>query len=117
MSWSKPFKTTYRDLHIEWMSSGEKSFTGSDNLKAHDKITSVQRVKKASFKARGITSIIDGSEDDSIHYLKPGGVAHSALDSIRQGTASLNSISEFEEDPFADCNLGTEEDPTFIDDE
>ena len=49
VSWSKPFKTAYRDLHIEWMSSGEKSFTDSGNLKGRDKITSVQRVKKALF--------------------------------------------------------------------
>ena len=120
-------KTAYRDLYNEWMSSGEKSFTGSGYLKAPDKITCVQWVKKAwstvstdvivkYFKACGITSSTDGSEDDSIHCLKPGGVAHSALDSIRQGTASLNSISELEEDPFADCDLETEEDPTVIDD-
>ena len=105
------------------MFSGEKLFTGSGHL-----ITCVQWVKKAwstvstdvivkSFKACGMTSSTDGSEDDSIHCLKPGGVAHSALDSIRQGSASLNSISELEVDPFADCDLETEEDPTVIDDE
>ena len=69
-----------------------------------------------SSKACGITSTTGGPEDDSIHCLKPGGVAHSALDSIRQGTPSLNSISELEKDPFADCNLETEE-PSVTDDE
>ena len=29
VSWNKPFKTAYRDLYNEWMSSAEKSFTGS----------------------------------------------------------------------------------------
>ena len=110
------------------MSSAGKSFTGSGNLKAPDGITCVQWVKKAwstvftdvivkSSKACGITSTTGVPEDDSIHCLKPGGVAHSALDSIRQGTASLNSISELEEDPIADCDLETEEEPSVTEDE
>ena len=72
VSWNKPFKTAYRDLYNEWMSSAEKSFTGSGNLKAPDKITCVQWVKKAwstvstdvivkSSKACSITSSTDGS--------------------------------------------------------
>ena len=128
VSWNKPFKTAYRDLYNEWMSSAEKSFTGSGNLKAPDKITCVQWVKKSwstvstdviveSSKACGITSTTGGPEEDSIHCLKPGGVAHSALDSIRQGTASLNSISELEEDLIADCDLETEEEPSVTDNE
>ncbi len=109
------------------MSSGEKSFTSSGNLRAPDKVTCVEWVKKAwstvttdvivnSFKACGISSSIDGSEDSSIHCLKPSGVAHSALAAIQSATASQNSNSVLdEEDPFADCDM--EEDPTTIDDE
>ncbi len=127
ISWNKPFKSAYRDLYNEWMSSGEKSFTSSGNLRAPDKVTCVEWVKKAwstvttdvivnSFKACGISSSIDGSEDSSIHCLKPSGVAHSALAAIQSATASQNSNSVLdEEDPFADCDM--EEDPTTIDDE
>ena len=72
VSWNKRFKTAYRDLYNEWMSSAEKSFTGSGNLKSPDGITCVQWVKKAwstvstdvivkSSKACGITSSTDGS--------------------------------------------------------
>ena len=129
VSWNKQFKSAYRDLYNEWMSSGEKSFTNSGNMKAPDKVTCVEWVKKAwstvtadviikSFKACGISSSTDGSEDSSIHCLKPGGVAHGALETITEGTASLNNSYEWdEEDPFADCDTELEDDETVIDDE
>ena len=61
---------------------------------------------------------VDGSDDSSIHCLKPGGVAHSALETITEGTASLNNSYEWdEEDPFTDCDTELEDDETLIDDE
>ena len=83
VSWNKPFKVAYRDLYNEWMSSGEKSFTAAGNMKAPDKLLCLEWVKKAwkivttevivnSFKLCGISSNTDGSEDGSIHCLKPG---------------------------------------------
>ena len=44
VSWNKLFKAAYRDLYNEWMSSGEKSFTNSGNIKAPDKVTCVEWV-------------------------------------------------------------------------
>ncbi len=62
-------------------------------MKAPDKVTCVEWVKKAwnadtadviirFFKACGISYSIDGSEDEYIHCLKPGCVAHGALEMI-----------------------------------
>ena len=42
---------------------------------------------------------------------------HSALETITEGTASLNNSYEWdEEDPFADCDTELEDDETLIDD-
>ena len=95
-------------------------------MKAPDKVTCVEWIKKAwstvtadviikFFKACGISSSTDGSDDSSIHCLKPGGVAHSALETTTEGTASLNNSYEWdEEDPFADCDTELEDDETLI---
>ena len=51
-----------------------------------------------SFKAYRISS----STDSFIHYLKPGGVAHKAVEAITTETLHLNSSdSEDGDDPFA----------------
>ena len=85
--WNKPFKNAYKDLYNEWLSSGEKSFTASGNMKAPGKLLCLEWVKKVwntvttdvivnSFRACGISRSMDGSDDSSIQCLKRGGVAH-----------------------------------------
>ena len=88
-------------------------------MKAPDKVTCVEWVKKAWSTITADVIIKSFKADDSsIHCLKPGGVAHSALETITEGTASLNNRYEWdEEDPFADCDTELEDDETLIDDE
>ena len=131
VSWNKPFKMAYRDFYNEWMSSGVKSFTAAGNMKAPDKLLCLEWVKKArktvttevivnSFKVCGISSNTDGSEDGSIHCLKPGQVAHSASDAIATETIRLNSTTpscSVESDPFDEVDAEMEEDESVIEDE
>ena len=70
-----------------------------------------------SFTACGISSSTDGSDDSSIHCLKPGGVAHSALETIARETASLHSEGWDGEDLFADVCESELEDEAIIEDE
>ena len=75
------------------------------------------------FKAFGLSNNTDGSEDDTIHCLKPGEVAHSTAETVTKETAQLNNpVADDDEDPFMgidDKEFGVEmeEDETIIDDD
>ena len=115
------------------MATGEKSFTPVGNMRPPEKALCLEWVKIAwskvttdvvikSFKACGISNNTDGSEDDMIHCLKPGEVAHSAAETIARETAQLNNpVEEDDEDPFVgiddDFGVEMEEDETIIDDD
>jgi len=45
-----------------------------------------------SFKTCGITTAIDGSEDDQIHYFKPEGAIPTGLDSLRKERKENNFL-------------------------
>ena len=105
VSWNKPFKTAYRELYNEWMASGRKQYTAAGNVKPPDKLLCLEWVKRAwkrvteevvvtSFKACGISNKEDGSEDSDIHCLKPGGVAHGAVEEL---AAQLHGLYSGEE--------------------
>ena len=134
VSWNKPFKTAYRKLYNEWMATGEKSFTPAGNMRPPEKALCLEWVKIAwskvtndvvikSFKACGISNNTDGSEDDMIHCLKPGEVAHSTAETVARETAQLNNpVVDDDEDPFMgidddDFGVEVEEDETIIDDD
>ena len=133
VSWNKPFKTAYRELYNEWMATGDKSYTPAGNMRAPEKKLCLEWVNVAwrkvttdvvikSFKACGISNSTDGSEDDFIHCLKPGEVAHGAAVTVSQETTKLNNPTiEEDDDPFMDLDtedLGgeLEEDEAVIDD-
>ena len=134
VSWNKPFKTAYRELYNEWMATGEKSFTPAGNMRPAEKALCLEWVKIAwskvttdvvikSFTACGISNNTDGSEDDMIHCLKPGEVAHSAAETAARETAQLNNpVADDNEDLFMgidddDFGVKMEEDETIIDDD
>ena len=134
VSWNKPFKMAYRELYNEWMATAEKSFTPAGNMRAPEKKLCLEWVKIAwskvttdvvikSFKACGISNNTDGSEDDMIHCLKPGEVAHSAAETVAKETAQQNNpVADDDEDPFMgiddeDFGVEMEEDETIIDDD
>ena len=76
-----------------------------------------------SFKARGISNNTDSFEDNMIHCLKPGEVAHSAAGTVAKETEELNNtVADDNEDLFMgidDKDLGVEmeEDETVINDD
>ena len=49
------------------------------------------RVVIQSFEASGISNNTDRSEDNMIHYLKPGEVAHSAAGTVAKETTQPNN--------------------------
>ena len=128
VSWNKPFKVAYRELYNQWMSSGEKAYTAAGNLKAPDKLLCLEWVKQAwktvttevvvnFFKACGISNNTDGSEDDWIHCMKPGEVAHSAANTVATETARLQSSQpNASDDPFTDLEAVPEEEERTIND-
>ena len=129
VSWNKPFKSAYRELYNDWIASGEKSYTPAENMRAPDKLLCLEWVKiawskvtteviKKSFKACGISVLLDGSEDNLIHCIKPGNIAESAAAAIASETANLACIQnqDGDEDPFLDCDE-PEEDETVIEDD
>ena len=96
------------------MASGEHSLTSAGNMRAPDKLTCLKWVVKAwealstevvikSFEACGIGVPVDGSEDGSIHCLKPGGVAAEAASVIARLTAEMLAADD-DSDPFADLD-------------
>ncbi len=94
----------------------EKRFSIARNEKRLARRTRAQvstEVVMKSFKACGISSNTDGSEDNMIHCLKPGELAH---DAVAQETAKINSNAAIDldedADPFSD--ISSEEDETVI---
>lgn len=81
MYWNAPFKTKERQFYNDWMVHGEKSFTKGNNMRAPTIDDYLQWVVDAweqlpkqlivdSFKGCGLTTALDGSEDDEIHCFK-----------------------------------------------
>ena len=111
------------------MNGRHQARSRSGNMKAPDKLLCLEWVKKAwntvtadvivnSFRACGISSSMDGSDDSSINCLKPGGVTHSALETIAKETARLHSEGWDGEDPFTDVYKSElEDDEAIIEDE
>ena len=130
VSWNKPFKA---ELYNEWMANGEKSYTPAGNMRPPDKKLCLEWVKLAwsqvstevvvnSFKACGISSSTEGSEDSLIHCLKPGDLAHDAAELIARETTALNSsttqLDNSFEDPFKDLDdFSEKDDETLIEDD
>ena len=82
--WNKPFKAAYKELYEEWMKSSgisDENRTTAGNIKAPTKLLVCTWVVSAwnavskevickSFKSCGLTTSLDGSEDDQIHAVK-----------------------------------------------
>ena len=77
VSWNKPFKTVYREKYEDWAINGEISLTAGGRRRPPSKDLVMQWVKEAweslsaeivrkSFKKCGITSAMDGTEDDQL---------------------------------------------------
>ena len=115
VSWNKPFKQACKELHNEWLASGEKSYTPAGNVRALSKLLCLRWVKQAwscvskevvvkSFEARGISVSLDGKEDDKIHCIKDCEVAAAAKPEIEAKTIQLHNPQDLDQadDPFAD---------------
>ena len=85
------------------MVTGEHSFTPAGNMRASDKLTCLQWVVKGwkavsteliikSFKVCGISVAVDGTEDDQIHCLKPGGTASEAAPELSWLTTEMQTM-------------------------
>lgn len=78
VSWNKPFKDAFRDLYDDWLMDGKIELTKAGNRKPPPRETLLKWVKVAwwekvttetvikSFKVTGISSSIDGTEDDQL---------------------------------------------------
>ena len=86
VSWNKPFKAAYKDLHNEWMISGKKTYIAAGNVHAPSKLLCFCWVKKTwnsvtkevivkSFEACGISVSVNGEDDSKIHCIKEGEIA------------------------------------------
>ena len=65
-------------------------FNGLEWVKiAWSNVTTIVIIK--SFKSCGISNNTDGFEDNMIHCLKPGEVAHSTAETVVKKTAQVNS--------------------------
>ena len=130
VSWSKPSKTAYKAKYSHWMATGTKSCTAAGNMCAPSKALCLEWVRecweelpskiiKKSFRACGISVEVDKVEE--IHYLKPGGVAADARETINTETANfLAGVSEDDgKDPFTrleEDDDELEENETVLDD-
>lgn len=83
MSWNAPFKTRLRAYYDQWMVEGDHPTTAGGNPKPPPPEVYLQWIIDAweavtkdtiinSFRACGITTAMDGSEDHHIHCLKEG---------------------------------------------
>jgi len=84
LSWNRPFKQSIQEQHTEWISEeANMSRTPAGNLRAAPRSLVVQWIKNAwnslskeliinSFKSCGLTTNVNGEEDDQIHCMKVG---------------------------------------------
>ena len=76
-----------------------------------------------SFKTCGVSNNTDGSEDDMVHCLKPGEVAHSTAETVaKEIMQQYNPVADNNENLFMgiddeDFGVEIEEDETIMDDD
>ena len=104
------------------MATGSKTstYTAAGNVHAPGKVLCLQWVKECwealpaeivqkSFCVCEISVHTDGMEDKEIHCLKKGGVATDAREAIRRETATLDTVTLKESDPFTDVEEDEDE--------
>ena len=88
VSWNKPFKQKIQEYYHNWLRDGKKSYTAAGNLRAPPIEEYLKWIVEAwenitpdliqkSFKCCGISTHVDGCENDIINFFKPAGICPS----------------------------------------
>ena len=101
VSWNKPFKASICRSHEDWMADGSGvEFTKGGNPRPPPMMTYLQWVVDAwasissdlirkSFKVCGITTNVDGSEDDLVYCFRPEGPIPEGLQELKARLAAV----------------------------
>ncbi|KAH7720443.1 pogo transposable element with KRAB domain-like protein [Aphelenchoides avenae] len=98
VNWNAPFKRKLRSFYDQWMLDGDHAW---------DAVT--EDVIVCSFKARGISTALDGSKDDLIHCLKEENGMPNGVGSLVQARHEANA--QHLEEIIHDLELEAPEDP------
>ncbi|KAH7684437.1 pogo transposable element with KRAB domain-like protein [Aphelenchoides avenae] len=102
VSWKAPFKRKLRSFYEQWVLDGDHQTTAAGNPKPPPPETYLQWVLDAweavseeviirSFKACGISTALDGSEDALVHCLKEGNGMPNGVGSLMQARHEANA--------------------------
>ncbi|PFX12383.1 Pogo transposable element with KRAB domain [Stylophora pistillata] len=119
VSWNKPFKAKVTEKYDEWMANGQHAFTAAGNTRAPPRREIVHWILEAwndvdkeiivnDFKSCALSLVVDGSEDELVHCLKPSQHFHSSLAQLKAVQQQLQQTME--NDPFQDMTLSDVED-------
>ncbi|KAH7711774.1 pogo transposable element with KRAB domain-like protein [Aphelenchoides avenae] len=129
ISWNAPFKRKLRSFYEEWMLEGDHDTTAAGNPRPPQPETYLQWLLNAweavkedviirSFKACGISTKLDGSEDGLIHCLNEGNGMSDGVASLVQARqqAHAQDLSELmqgleveaAEDPEDDAGIDSD---------
>jgi len=127
VSWNKPFKDKIKEMFDEYMASNDIAMTRYGNPAPPPLEVVCEWIEKAwasispdiirkSFKICGITTKVDGSEDDEIECFKPNKSTHYGREVLRKKNEELHGIQITElEQQVESVNLTDDNDYTIGD--
>jgi hypothetical protein len=101
VSWNKAFKAKMTEYYGQWMAGDQdKELTRGGNLKAPSKLLMLKWIREAwnsldkeiilkSFKACGISTAFDGSEDSLIQCMRNGNPCEGALQLLKEARLNI----------------------------